>query len=139
MSLRFVDTNILLRYLVRDDENRGKQALALLRRVEQGKEKVATSSMVVFETVFTLEKRYRFPREQIKQAMLDILSLRGLELPNKGLYETVFDLYVGHNISFADAFNAAYMASREMVEIYSWDADFDKLPGVTRVEPEEAR
>src|SRR3990170_2532870 len=114
MSVRFVDTNILLRYLVRDDEEKAKQALALLRRVEQGKEKVATSAMVVFEAVFTLEKRYRFPRELIREALLDILSLRGLEFPNKLLYQTVFDLYVDRNISFADAFNAAYMSSREM-------------------------
>ncbi len=135
MSVRFIDTNILLRYLTKDDEKKARAAFALLRRVEQGKEKVATSSMVVFETVFTLEKHYHFPREQIKEALLDILSLHGLELPNKGLYETVFDLYVDRNISFADAFNAAYMGSREMAEIYSWDTDFDKLSDITRVEP----
>ena len=135
MSVRFIDTNILLRYLVRDDEEKAKQALALLRRVEQGREKVAISSMVVFETVFTLEKRYRVPRKQIKEMLLDILSLRALELPNKLLYESVFDLYVNHNVSFADAFNAAYMASRQMAEVYSWDSDFDKLAGITRVEP----
>ncbi|MCL5961190.1 MAG: PIN domain-containing protein [Chloroflexi bacterium] len=135
MSVRFLDTNILLRYLTKDDEKKAKAAFALLQRVEQGKEKVATSSMVVFETVFTLDKQYRFPRGQIREAILDILSLRGLELPNKGLYEQVFDLYANRNISFADAFNAAYMASREMVEIYSYDTDFDKLPDIKRVEP----
>lgn len=135
MGVRFVDTNILLRYLTKDDEKKAKAAFALLRRVEQGKEKVVTSSMVVFETVFTLEKHYRFPREQIKEALLDILFLRGLELPNKGLYEHVFDLYLNRNISFADAFNAAYMVSREIAEIYSYDTDFDKLSEITRVEP----
>jgi predicted nucleic acid-binding protein len=40
-------------------------------------------------------------------------------------------------LSYADAFNAAYMQSRGITEIYSWDTDFDRLPGITRIEPED--
>lgn len=40
-------------------------------------------------------------------------------------------------ISFADAYSAAYMASRGVKEIYSWDSDFDKVGEVVRVEPAE--
>jgi predicted nucleic acid-binding protein len=32
-------------------------------------------------------------------------------------------------------FNAAYMLAEEISQIYSWDRDFDKLDGITRVEP----
>ena len=66
MSLRFLDTNILLRYLTRDDEAKARRALALMIRVERGEEQVVTSPMVIFETVFTLEKSYRIARSTIK-------------------------------------------------------------------------
>ena len=56
MPPRFLDTNILLRYLTRDDEEKARRALALLLRVERGEEEVVTSPMVVFETIFTLQR-----------------------------------------------------------------------------------
>lgn len=135
-NVPFLDTNILLRYLTRDDEEKAKRSLALLSRIEQGNEKVATSSMVIFETVFTLQKRYRVPREQIRELLADILSFRGLALPNKNLYKRALDLYASRNVSFVDAFNAIYMASQGIAQIYSFDTDFDKFEGITRREPE---
>jgi len=47
----------------------------------------------------------------------------------------ILDLYAKKNISFADAFNAVYLRSRHVSEIYSWDTDFDKIEGLSRVEP----
>ena len=136
MPLRFLDTNVLLRYFTRDDEEKAQRALALLTRVERGEEKVATSPLVIFETVFTLQHRYQVPRKRIRELVGDIISLRGLQLPNKSLYYRALDLYADSKVSFADAYNLAYMKSREVSEVYSWDTDFDKLQGIARFEPE---
>jgi predicted nucleic acid-binding protein len=135
MLPRFLDTNILLRYLTRDDEEKAEVALALLLRVERGEERVVTSPLVIFETVFTLEKSYRVARALIRERLEAIIGMRGLQLTNKQLYYQAFDLYVAKNISFADAFNAAFLKARELTEIYSWDADFDKIEGVSRIDP----
>jgi uncharacterized protein len=137
VPLRFLDTNILLRYLTKDDVSKAKRAFELLLRVEQGEEKVITSSLVIFETIFTLQRFYRLPRQEIKDLVLPIISLRGLYLPGKNVYYHAFDLYVTQNISFADAYNAAYMISEQLSDIYSWDTDFDKIEGIIRLEPEE--
>lgn len=136
MSASFLDTNILLRYFTRDDEQKAQRALDLLIRVERGEEKIITSSLVIFETVFTLQRFYKVPRQRIKELILSIISLRGLHLPGKNVYYQAFDLYVAHNISFADAYNAAYMLSEEISNIYTWDTDFDRINGIVRLEPE---
>ncbi len=135
MSVCFLDTNILLRYLVGDNQEMAKQALNLLTRIERGEEKVITSSLVIFETVFTLQSFYKVPRQDIKEQVLSIISLRGIHLPDKNVYYKSFDLYVTHNISFADAYNAAYMMSEEVFNIYSWDKGFDKIDEIVRLEP----
>lgn len=135
MSASFLDTNILLRYFTRDDEQKAQRALDLLIRVERGEEKIITSSLVIFETVFTLQRFYKVPRQRIKELILSIISLRGLHLPGKNVYYQAFDLYVAHNISFADAYNAAYMLSEEISNIYTWDTDFDRIDGIVRLEP----
>jgi uncharacterized protein len=132
---RFLDTNMLLRYFTRDDEEKAKQAFALLTRIERGEEKVVTSPLVIFETIFTLQKRYGFPREQIRDAVSDLVSLRGLEIPNKSLYVRALELFASENIPFTDAHTAAYMQAQGLSEIYSWDTDFDHIPGLQSVEP----
>lgn len=132
---RFLDTNILMRYFTKDDPVKAQAVLALLQRMERGEERVITSVMVVFETVFLLERRYKVPKRQVRQLVEDVLSLRGLQLEGKALCLRALAQYEASNISFADAYTAAYMQAHGVNEVYSWDTDFDKLPGLTRVEP----
>lgn len=137
MPSRFLDTNIFLRYFTKDDDKKAQKALALLQRIEKGEERVETSLLVIFETVFTLKRRYHVTKSRIKELLLPILRLRGIHLPSKNLCIAALDLYVAHNISFADAFNTVYMKARGMTEVYSFDTDFDKIKDITRLEPEE--
>ncbi len=132
MTVRFLDTNILLRYFTRDDEKKAAQTLSLLTRVESGAEKVVTSPLVLFEVVFTLERSYAVPKARVAELVFPILGLRGLKLPNKTLWRMALRLYVEHSLDFADAYNASYMHALGISEIYSWDTDFDTIPGITR-------
>ncbi len=136
--MRFLDTNVILRYLTRDDEDKAGRALALMLRLERGDERVATSPMVIFEVVFTLEKSYGVPRAAIRERVGDIVSFRGVSLPRKDIFRDALDLYASTSLSFADAFNAAFARRYGVAEIYSWDRDFDRVAGLTRVEPAEA-
>jgi predicted nucleic acid-binding protein len=106
-------------------------------RVERGEEKVITSPLVIFETVYTLQSFYKVPRQTIKEQVLAIISMRSLQLPDKNIFYQAFNFYVTKNISFADAYNAAYMLAEGISNIYSWDKDFDKIEGIGRLEPEE--
>jgi predicted nucleic acid-binding protein len=116
--MRFLDANILLRYFTRDDE-----------------EKVETSLPVIFETIFTLKKQYKMPVHRIRDYLLPILRSRGLKLPTKALCMAALNLFAERNISYADAFNAVYMQSKGITEVYIWDTDFDRIKGITRIEP----
>lgn len=136
MTRTFLDTNVLLRYLTRDDEEKAQAALALLTRLERGEEKMATSPMVIFETVFTLQNSYQVPRKKIRDLLMPIISLRGLKLERRGLYRRAFDLYCSKSISFADAYNIAFMEDQKITEVYSYDADFDQVEGLKRLEPQ---
>lgn len=132
---RFIDTSVLLRYLSEDDPVRGQRALTLLRRIELGEEQAITSQLVIFEAIFTMRSRYRIPKEQIRERVQAVLDLRGLHVPDKYLLHQALDLFVERNIPFADAFNALYMQARGVSEIYAWDQDYSRVPGIQRIEP----
>ncbi len=55
-NVRFIDTSVLLRLLLRDNEEKAERALMLLLSVERGEARLATSHLVIFETIFTLQR-----------------------------------------------------------------------------------
>ena len=133
--MRFLDTNILLRYFTKDDEKKARDVLRLLKKVERAEEKVLTSPLVIFETIFTLETYYKVKRKEIKNLLSPILNLRGLKLDFKDVFESALKLYSEKRISFADAFNFCFMQKNGVKEIYSFDKEFNKLKEIRRVTP----
>jgi predicted nucleic acid-binding protein len=132
---RFLDTNVLLRYFTNDDPEKAQRALALLRRIERGDEKVVTSLLVVSEIVFTLERFYKVPKPQVHEMVRDLISLPDVQLSGKSLCLAALEQHAEKNVSFVDAYNAVYMQSRDLSEIYTWDTDFYRFAGLTLVEP----
>jgi uncharacterized protein len=138
--VRFLDANILLRFLAQpvtaDDQRKAELARDLLLRVERREERVTTTHLVIFETIFTLHRTYRAPRDEIRDRVSEILSLRGLQLSGKRLFLQALQLFAQTNLSFVDAYNVVAMQAQGITEIYTWDTDFDHVPGIRRVEPE---
>jgi len=132
---RFIDTNILIRYLTNDDLQKAQRALRLLERVADGAEEVVTTPLVIFETVFLLEKSYSLTKADVRAKVTTLLALQGLQLREKPLCLEALDSYVDQNISYADAYNAAWMRANGITEVYSWDREFDRLPALRRIEP----
>lgn len=133
----FLDTNIFLRHLANDDPVRSPACLALIHAIEQGRLDSWTSDLVIAEMVFVLSNKrtYKLDREKIRDLILSLISLPGLKLANKRLYNRVFDLYVALPIDYVDAYHAALIEAREGHELYSYDLDFDQIPSLTRLEP----
>jgi len=137
MEQAFLDTNVILRYLLWDDELNAQRCLELLEKAERREVKLRTTDLVVVEIVWVLESptTYNLPRDRIRELLLPVILLPGLKLPGKKLYRRIFELYVDQSIDFIDAYNAARMEKRKLSHIYSYDSDFDRIAGISRVEP----
>lgn len=134
-ALRFLDTNVLLRYFTGKDSDKAEAARRLLVGIERGEEKVVTSALVIFETVFALQRMYGVSREDVRAMVGDIISLPGIQFAEKQLCLEALELFVRHRISFANAYTVALLNVRGITEIYSWDSDFDKIEDVRRIVP----
>jgi predicted nucleic acid-binding protein len=134
MDVPFLDTNILLRHLAGDHPQLSPKATALLGRVERGDLTVRISDLVIFETVFSLQRAYRVPREQIVAALAPVIELPGILLPGKRQYQRVFELYTTTPLGFADCFHVVLMQRLGITDVLSFDTDFDRVPGILRKE-----
>lgn len=135
MAEAFLDTNVWLRHLLQDHAEQSRLATDIFRRIESGDLDVRGTPTVVFEVVFGLERWHDQPRAAIRDVLLPLLDLTGIELPGKRRYRRVFDLYVDLNVSFADAYHAVLMDQLKIDKVISFDRDFDRVRGLTRIEP----
>ena len=107
-------------------------ATSILWRVEQGQLRVQISDIVVFETVFTLQRSHRQGREAIASAVLPLIELPGIVLPGKRRYRRIFELYRAGRLGFADCFHVVLMKQAGITEVLSFDSDFDGLDTIVR-------
>lgn len=135
MAPAFLDSNVILRHLAGDHPDHSPRATAFLQKVEDGQIQVHTSETVVFEVVFTLQRHYRLPKSNIRDALLPLIELPGIILTGKRRLRRAFDLFVDLNISFADAYHAVLMQQLKLDEIISFDRELDRVTGIRRLEP----
>ena len=137
--MRFLDANVILRFLTRDDEEKAQACYELFQRVSKGEEELLTSEAIIAEVVFVLVSRrgpYRLSHEEIRDRLVPILTLRGLRLPQKRVYLAALDLFASASfLDFEDALAIAHMKRQDIAEIISYDRDFDRVAEVKRVEP----
>ena len=137
--MKFVDTNVFLRFLVGDHPERSPASRDLLLRCDAGEEDLFTSESVIGEIFYVLTRgreSYRVDRVELAQRVKPIVAARGLQMTQKPLIQRALDLYIEYpEFDFEDAVSMAYMEANAMGEIFSYDEDFDDKPGVIRQEP----
>lgn len=137
--MRFLDTNIILRYLTKDDEKKAQACYALFQRVKHGQETLLTSETIIAEVIFVLSSKshYHLSHEEITTRLQPLLMLRGLKFPKKQVCLRALELYAQHpTLDFEDVLSVAHMYQGKVQEIYSYDTDFDRFSRIIRKEPE---
>lgn len=137
--MRFLDTNIILRYLTRDDPIKARACLALFQQVKAGQEQLYTTDSVIAEVVYVLSSKrqqYQKSRLEIVALLAPVLRLRHVRLPRKRVVIRALILYLHYSqFDFEDALSVAAMEQIGLSEIFSYDTDFDNVPNIVRREP----
>lgn len=133
--MRIIDANVILRYLTNDVPNQTRRAEELLKKVEMGSEDVFLPDIILADIIWILEGYYKQSRELIRDWITTILSLQGLEFSDTNVALNALDIYVDKGIDWSDAFTASQMTDRGITEIYSFDKHFNRINGISRVEP----
>ncbi len=135
--MRFLDANVILRYLTKDHPDHSRRAYAFLQRVEAGEIEVTITEAVLAEVVHVLSSKvlYNFPRTEIQERLVAVLTLKGMRLRAKGTYLRALEVYVTTNLDFVDALLVAQVEQTKDAVLVSFDRDYRKIPSVTREEP----
>lgn len=135
MEKKFIDTNIFLRYLTKDNPLMYDKCREVFKNAIEGKASLATSSLVIAELIWTLSSYYKVPKEDVIEKVSIIISTENLHIPDKDIIADAIVLYSRKNIDYIDAYNAVFMKYNGLDEIYSYDKDFDMFEDIKREEP----
>lgn len=136
--MRYLDANVFIRYATEDDIEKALAAQQLFNRVARGEERVALLEVTVAEVVFVLGSKalYAMSHQDIADRLRALLTHRNVQMSHKGRCLHALDLFAEHqSLSFGDAMICAAALDEDEAEVYSYDRGFDRVPGVTRLEP----
>ena len=120
-----IDTNVLVRYLIKDDENQWRAAVAV---IESG-EKCFLTNIVLCEVVWVLRgKPYKFSKVEILEVLETMLHSPTFEFENRTTVYQAITRAKNGRADFADYLIGAIATNSGCREIVTFDR---KLQSVT--------
>ena len=125
-----VDTNVAIRYLVEDPKTIARSfrgVFAFFEKLERGERTALLTPLVLFQSYFVLTSYYEVPRMEAAAKLRDLLTFKGLRVPDKPVLRMCLDTLSERSVDLVDAYLAALCSSRQLKGVYSFDESLRKL------------
>ena len=129
-----VDANVILRYLLRDDEELAGKAQAIWQAVEDGRLVAVCDPIALAEVVFVMSSVYRLPNAEISEAVIALLQSDGVLMAAKQRYLHALRLFADTVKHFGDACACACALEECEGRLFSFDRELSLVCGVDRRE-----
>jgi len=123
-----LDTNVLVRFLVRDHEAQFERARRLIKREVGTGEAVLISLLVLLETEWVLRSRYGLQKTEITDAISALLDAAELEFEDEPAIEEALYVWKDSAAEFADCLIGAHHRRLGCRAIATFDVKAVKLP-----------
>jgi predicted nucleic acid-binding protein len=130
----YLDTNLIIRFLVRDREAHARAAATLFESLDAGDVKLVILPSVLSECVYVMESIYKLPAGEIAQVLLKLVQSPGIELAERHIHLDALERYAVCNVDYVDCTLAAYAAASGC-SVATFDTDFKRFADVKVFNP----
>ncbi len=124
-----IDTNVLVRFLVRDDDIQFEKARRLIKREAAAGRRVFVSQLVLLETEWVLRSRYVVPKNQIIEAISGLLDSTDVQFEDEPAVEQAIFVWKDSAADFADCLIGARNRRLGCRATATFDVKASRLPG----------
>ena len=128
MSKLFLDSNIWLRFFVRDNPQY-ESVEKLISAIESGGYLPYTSAIVLLEVSYVLKTAYRQPKDKIIQYIQSIWDLRNITIVEKTNSKEALKILKRTGIKYSDCLIASQLTAGML--LVTFDKEFSKIKGLT--------
>ena len=129
-----LDANIILRYVLDDNEELTAKAERIWQATEDGAVTAVLDPVTLAEVVFVLASVYRLPNSTISEALLPLLEADGVQMHNRKRYLHALRLFGTIVKHFGDACACATALDETGGLLYSFDRGLPHIAGLRREE-----
>lgn len=126
--MKGLDTNILVRFLTRDDAKQTQKVYEIFKNAELEKDELYISSLVILELMWVLGSVYEISRKDILDSIGDLLLLPILKFEHQSnIQKFIYDAY-GNNHDLSDlliAYSAYYQGCQTTLTFDKKVSKFD--------------
>jgi predicted nucleic-acid-binding protein len=107
-NIVYLDTNIILRFLIGDGGELADKSIEIFKKIEKGEFLAFCNDAVFSETVFVLEKLYDVERDVIREVLENLLLINTFHTNNREVSIKALSVYCSNDIDIVDALLIAY-------------------------------
>lgn len=100
--MKALDTNVLVRFLVQDDSKQVKKVNQLFQNTEAEKQQLYISLLVILELVWVLESVYEVSRQDLLDAINELLSMPLFQFEKQSIVRTFINASKNNNVDLSD-------------------------------------
>jgi len=130
-----LDTNVLVRLLVRDDAAQLATARKLIRKCLGDGEALFVPVTVALELEWVLRSTFGFDKHTVVQTLSDLLSAADLNFESEGAFEMALAQYGRTAADFSDCLHAALAVAAGLPPLWTFDRAASKLEGARLLTP----
>ena len=128
-----IDTNVLVRFLVRDDRAQFEQARELINREVSAGNRVVINQLVLLETEWVLRSRYSLTKQQMMETISALLDAPDVQFEDEPAVEEALFVWRDTRADFADCLIGARNRRLGCRATASFDVKAAKLPGLMAI------
>lgn len=124
-----LDTNVLVRYLVQDDDLQLAAAKKLIRAALRAGETLYIPMTVMLELEWVLRSSFGFEKEQVTTTVSSLLASAELSFESEAALEIALALYKKNSADFADCVHIALSHVAGESPLWTFDRAASKIDG----------
>ncbi|MEJ8853937.1 type II toxin-antitoxin system VapC family toxin [Variovorax robiniae] len=124
-----LDTNVLIRYLVQDDEAQLAAARKLIRKCVREGRTLFVPVTVALELEWVLRSSFEYAKDEVMEALSSLFSAAELTFESERALEAALQLYRGGSADFADCLHIALAAQAGELPLWTFDKRAAKVNG----------
>ena len=124
-----LDTNVLVRYIVQDDETQLAAARRLIRKSIDDGHALFVPITVALEIEWVLRSNFEYSKDRVMAILSNLLSAAELTFESERALEVALHLYRDSSADFADCLHIALASQARELPLWTFDKRAAKVSG----------
>lgn len=119
--MKAIDTNVLIRFITKDDENQAKLVYQLFKQTEKNQHKLFVPLLVVLEVIWVLQSIYETPDSEIVKTFSDLLAMPVLLFESENAIQNFIESAAQTSFDLSDLLIAHSAYASDCESIFTFD------------------